>query len=126
MDRSGILRKLPKNSDLARKVFQITSADISGEAELGTLTVASAASLTTVGKTKITVTPEKTGGNSYKYKVGSSAAGVVLNQNVQTWKSWNGSDEIEATSGQFITIVECDASYKAVKAGSATVTAKTE
>ena len=88
--------------------------------------LASAASQTTVGKTKLTVTPEKAGGNSYKYKVSSSATGVVLNQNVQTWKSWNGSDEIEATSGQFVTIVECDASYKAIKAGSATVTAKTE
>ena len=61
-----------------------------------------------------------------QYKVGSSATGVVLNQNVQVWKSWNGTDEIEATSGQVITVVECDASYKAVKAGSATVTAKTE
>lgn len=123
---TNLSTKMPKNSDLARKVYQITSTEADAETELGSLTVASAASQTTVGKTKITVTPEKGGGNSYKYKVGSSAAGVVLNQNVQVWKSWNGADEIEATSGQVITVVECDASYKAVKAGSATVTAKTE
>lgn len=123
---TGLSTNMPKNGDLARKVYQISASDLADEPALGKLTVASVASTTTVGKTKVTVTPAKDSGNSYKYKVGSNATGVVLNQNVQTWQAWNGTDEIEATSGQVITIVECDASYKAVKAGSATVKSKTE
>lgn len=123
---TGLSTNMPKNGDLARKVYQISASDLADEPDLGKLTVASVASTTTVGKTKVTVTPAKDSGNSYKYKVGSNATGVVLNQNVQTWQAWNGTDEIEATSGQVITIVECDVSYKAVKAGSATVKSKTE
>lgn len=121
---TNLSTKMPKNSDLARKVFQITSADIATEAELGSLTVNSVASTTTSGKTKITVSPEKGGSNSYKYKIGGSESAVVLNQNVQTWSAWNGTDEIVATADQYITVVECDASYKAVKAGSTKVTVK--
>lgn len=94
-----------------------------GSGTLGTLTVNSVAG-TATGDTKVTVSPAKASGNSYKYKVGASANAVTYGQNVQTWSAWDGSADITAATGQVITIVECDSSYKAVKAGHATVTAK--
>ena len=90
---------------------------------IGTLTVSSVAG-TTSGTTKLTVTPDKGSGNSYKYKIGASAVNVVAGQNVQTWTAWDGKSDITAGTGKTITVVECDASYKAKSAGSATVTAK--
>lgn len=94
-----------------------------GSGTLGTLTVNSIAG-TATGDTKVTVSPAKASGNSHKYKVGASANVVTYGQNVQTWTAWDGSADITAATGQVITIVECDSSYKAVKAGNATVTAK--
>lgn len=92
---------------------------------IGTLTVASAAGKTS-GNTALTVTPAKaSAGNVYKYKVGSSAETVTYGQNVRTWTAWDGTSEITATNGQKITVVEADSGYKAIKSGSATVTAKT-
>lgn len=90
---------------------------------LGSLTVTSAAG-TNTGDTKLTVTPAKASGDSYKYKVADSATAVTYGQNVQTWQAWDGMADITATTGKVITVVECDGSYKALKAGSATVTAK--
>lgn len=90
---------------------------------LGTLTVTSAAG-TASGTTSLTVTPNKAAGNSYKYKVADAATNVVYGQNVQTWQAWNGTADITAAAGKVITVVECDGSYKAKSAGSATVTAK--
>lgn len=95
----------------------------STDGTLGTLTVTSAAG-TASGDTKITVTPAKGAGNSYKYKVADAATNVVYGQNVQTWTAWNGTADITAATGKTITVVECDGSYKAKSAGSATVTAK--
>lgn len=95
-----------------------------GEANaIGELTVTSAEG-TLSGGTSITVTPTKATGNSYKYKLGESAIGVVYGQNVQNWSVWDGTSDITATTGQVITLVECDANYKAIKTGSATVKAK--
>ncbi|MFR3727623.1 hypothetical protein [Lacrimispora sp.] len=94
-----------------------------GSGTLGVLNVNSVAG-TATGDTKVTVSPAKASGNSYKYKVGASANAVTYGQNVQTWSAWDGSTDITAATGQVITIVECDSSYKAVKAGHATVTAK--
>lgn len=90
---------------------------------LGDLTVSSVAG-TASGDTKITVTESKGSGNSYKYKVGDTAASVVYGQNVKNWTSWDGSADITAATGKKIVIVECDANYRAQAAGSATVTAK--
>lgn len=90
---------------------------------LGTLTVTSAAG-TNTGTTKLTVSPAKTSGNSYKYKVGDVAASVSYGQNVQTWTAWDGTADITAQTGKVVTVVECDSAYKALKAGNATVTAK--
>ena len=93
------------------------------EVTLGELTVSSAAG-TESGDTAITVTPAKADGNLYKYKVGAAAQPVTYGQNVQTWQAWDGSTDITAATGQVITVVECGADYKALAAGSATVTAK--
>lgn len=91
---------------------------------LGTLTVNSAAGSKT-GDTKVTVTPAKaSAGNVYKYKVASSETSVDYGQNVKNWSAWDGESDITAATGQVITVVECDSTYKALSAGHATVTAK--
>lgn len=91
---------------------------------LGTLTVNSVAG-TASGDTKITVNPAKeNAGNVYKYKVAAGAVTVGYGQNLRNWTSWDGKADITATAGQKITVVECDGTYKALNAGSASVTAK--
>lgn len=91
---------------------------------LGTLTVTSAVG-TATGDTKITVNPAKeNAGNVYKYKVAADAVTVGYGQNLRNWTSWDGKADIKATTGQKITVVECDGTYKALNAGSASVTAK--
>ena len=91
---------------------------------LGTLTVTSAAG-TESGDTKITVNPAKeNAGNVYKYKVAADALTVGYGQNLRNWTSWDGKADVKATTGQKITVVECDGTYKALNAGSASVTAK--
>ena len=91
---------------------------------LGTLTVNSAAGSKS-GDTKVTITPAKVNaGNAYKYKVASSETAVDYGQNVKNWSTWDGESDITAATGQVITVVECDSTYKALSAGHATVTAK--
>lgn len=91
---------------------------------LGTLTVTFAAG-TTTGNTKITVNPAKENVNNvYKYKVGASETAVTYGQNLRNWTTWDGKADVKATTGQKITVVECDGTYKALNAGSASVTAK--
>lgn len=87
---------------------------------LGKLKVTSAAG-TKAGDTKITVTPALTSGNSYKYKTGEMLDVPVKGQNVKGWSVWDGSADITAASGSEIVIAECDASYRVVNAGKATV-----
>ena len=96
-----------------------------GASQLGTLTVASAAG-TAAGDTKITITEPKGDGNSYKYKIADAAADVTYKQSVRNWSVWDGVSDITAATGMTITVVECDAEYLALKAGSQTVTAKAE
>ena len=117
--------QMPTDGDMARKVYSVTKADSNEPTSLGTPTVASAAGDTT-GNTKITITESLTEGNSYKYKVSDAEVPVKLGQSVRTWNAWNGTDEITAASGSVITVVECDKSYNAVKAGHITVVSKTE
>lgn len=92
---------------------------------LGTLTVNSAAG-TSAGKTKVTVTPAKEGSNSYMYKTGSSLTNPAYDEVCNTgagYTAWNGTDEITATTGQKILVVEVEtSSFKARKAGQATIT----
>lgn len=78
---------------------------------------------TASGATKITVSPALTSGNSYKYKVAEDCKLPEYGVNVRTYASWDGKSDIVAATGQEILIVECDANYRAVKAGIATVTA---
>ena len=79
---------------------------------------------TAAGTTKLTVSPGKGNSNIYKYKLSESVVEVSYGQNVKTWSVWNGTDEITASAGQTVTVVEADASYGAIKVGSATVTIK--
>lgn len=94
-----------------------------GASQLGTLTVASIAG-TDAGDTKITITESKGDGNSYKYKIADTAVDVTYKQSVRNWTAWDGAADITAETGKIITVVECDAEYLALKAGSQTVTAK--
>ena len=109
---------LPDNKKAVCKVL------LDGEYGLDNLTVTSAASSTTSGKTKLTVSPALTSGNSYKYKVADNAVLPAAGQSVKGWTAWNGTDEITAETGKEICVVECDSAYRALKAGVATVTAK--
>lgn len=91
---------------------------------LGTLTVNSVAG-TASGDTKITVNPTKENTNNvYKYKVATEAVTVGYGQNLRNWTTWDGKADIKAVTEQKITVVECDGTYKALNAGSASVTAK--
>lgn len=92
-----------------------------GTSTLGTLTVASVAG-TAEGDTKITITESKGEGNSYKYKIADEAVEVSYKQSVRNWSAWDGVSDIAAESGKTITVVECDAEYLALKAGSKAVT----
>ena len=102
----------------------ISVISFGGSETLGDLTVASAEG-TDTGTTKLTVTPAKGNeGNVYKYKVASSQTPVEYGQNVKNWTAWDGKSDVTAATGQVITLVECDSTYKALSAGHATVTAK--
>lgn len=101
----------------------IAVVTVQGSGTLSTLTVASAAG-TASGTTKLTISPAKASGNSYKIKTGAAVAPVVYGQNVQTWTAWDGTSDITAATGQVVTVVECGSDYKAQSAGNATVTAK--
>ena len=102
----------------------ISVISFGGSETLGDLTVASTAG-TKSGDTKLTVSPGKgSEGNLYKYKVASSQTTVEYGQNVKNWSAWDGKSDVTAATGQVITVVECDSTYKALSAGHATVTAK--
>lgn len=76
------------------------------------------------GKTKVsTVTPTAASGDTYVYKISSSAAAVTYNATCTTgWTACTpGSTDIAATGGQVITLVEIDGSSKAKAAGTVTV-----
>ena len=108
----------------AEYIDAIAVGTINATQTLGTLTVNSAAGSKS-GDTKVTITPAKaSAGNVYKYKVASSETAVDYGQNVKNWSAWDGESDITATTGQVITVVECDSTYKALSAGHATVTVK--
>ena len=117
---TNLSTSMPTDKDMARKVFHVSADE---PAELGTLTVTSAAG-TESGDTKLSVSPELTSGNSYKYKVADTEIAVAAGQNVKTWSVWDGISDITAATGKVVTVVECDSSYIAVNVGHATVTAK--
>ena len=92
---------------------------------LGVLTVSSAEG-SEVGETEITVEPTITYGNHYVYKTDTSVTlPTAYGEDVSTgWTAWNGMDDIPATTGNEIGIVEADAQNLAVAAGKTEATAK--
>ena len=108
----------------AEYIDGICVAVVDSTPTLGTLTVTSEAG-TAVGDTAITVTQSLGAGNSYKYKVATTAPTVTYGQVLGSgWTAWNGTDDITAATGKGITIAEVDGNNRAQAAGSATVTAK--
>ena len=76
------------------------------------------------GKTAITSGYTLGSGESYKYKLGSQPDTVTYEQVLTTgWTAWNGSDNITATTGQYITVAAVVTSNnKAHAVGSVMVT----
>lgn len=90
---------------------------------LGLLVLNSVAG-TNTGKTAITVSGSKASGDVYKYVVASTEIAVTYGMDVTSWTTWNGSDEITASTGAVLTLVEATSGYAARKVGSVTVVAK--
>lgn len=79
------------------------------------------------GTTVLTVSPDLTDGNSYKTKVGATVTLPAYGATVGSdWAAWDGSQAIQATTGQQVGVVEVDSGGKAVAGGTATVTANGE
>ena len=119
---------LPNGNTKARTTVDTPAAQYAGWYDavwqpLGQLVVTSAAGATS-GKTALTVAPELTRGNSYKYQTSAFVAlpayGQVLSEG---WTDWDGSEEITATTGQQIAVVEVNADKEAMAVGVAKVTA---
>ena len=90
---------------------------------LGSLVVTSEAGATS-GTTKITVAPALTEGNSYMYQVGASVELPAYGETLTTpWTEWDGTEDITATNGQKIAVVEVNSTDQALSGGTATVTA---
>nr|DAR15125.1 MAG TPA: tail tube protein [Caudoviricetes sp.] len=90
---------------------------------LNELVVVSSAG-SSAGDTVLTVSPALSSGNIYKYQTGASVQLPAYGETVGSgWTEWDGSEEIPATSGQQIAVVEVNASGQAVAGGVATVVA---
>ena len=93
---------------------------------VGSLAVTSIAGALT-GATKLTVTPTLTSGNTYMYKTAASITLPGLNDicNAGTgYGTWNGTVDITATTGNKISVIEVDSTFRAINGGIATVTSK--
>lgn len=89
--------------------------------EMKTITVTPAEG-SVEGTTKATLSGTVgTEGNVLKYKLGAAAIPVEYGENVRNWSVFTQSADIEATAGQYITVVEADQWFKAVGSGSAAV-----
>lgn len=119
---------LPNGNTKARTTVDTPAAQYAGWYDavwqpLGKLVVTSAAGASS-GMTALTVAPELSSGNSYKYQTSASvtlpAYGQVLSVG---WTDWDGSEEITATTGQQIAVVEVNADKQAMAGGVAKVTA---
>lgn len=124
--------KIPMSEAYAIELFfyygtkAVTPETILFYSATGTMTVKSVAGSTT-GKTKITVSPTKTGTNTYSYKTAESVDVPKLGATVEGYTAWNGTDEITATTNNDIVVVELTATdSKVVRAGKTKVTSATE
>lgn len=101
--------------------MEFYSIDGDGLAALNLFSVGGASGKTTI--TSSGYTPSSS--ESYKYKLASAPVSVAYEDVLTTgWSSWDGSADIVATTGQYITVaVVVTASNKAKAAGSVMVTA---
>lgn len=94
--------------------------------EIKNLSVQSAEG-TNSGETTLTVSPEKEGTNAYFYKTGVSVTMPAYNEicdGTTGWKTWDGSSDIKAKTGDKIVVVEVtEEGHCARSAGEATVAA---
>ena len=89
--------------------------------ELKTITVTPADG-SVEGTTKATLSGTVgTAGTVRTYQLGAAAIPVEYGENVRNWSVFTQSADIEATAGQYITVVEADQWFKAVGSGSAAV-----
>lgn len=118
---------LPNGNTKARTTVDTPAAQYAGWygavwQPLGQLVVTIAAGATS-GKTALTVAPELTSGNSYKYQTSASVALLAYGEALSDgWTDWDGSEELTATTGQQIAVVEVNADDQAMAGGVATVT----
>lgn len=74
------------------------------------------------GKTKITVSPGLSDGNTYVYKTGANIILPALFDKcgaVENFNTWDGIAEISAAAGETVMVVEVDANGKSIKGGTA-------
>ena len=93
------------------------------------LSVVSEPSDTTVGNTKITISPEKTGDNVYFWKLAEQEEQVTLpnrGESVSDWTSWDGSEELAISNGSVAMFAEASAEGIVYAAGYATIQSKVE
>lgn len=79
------------------------------------------------GYTKINVSPQLDNGDSYMYKLDTelSLPGYFDICDIAIgYIKWNGVDEIQASAGSEILVVEVDENHKAIRAGKITVTVR--
>lgn len=120
-------RSLDDNAFILLDISNLTPAKLkvvieNYEQALKALTVTSQAGSAS-GKTKITISPSITEGNTYKYKTGTTVTLPVFNQVLTSgWTSWDGTSEITATTGNKIVITEVNAANECKAIGEATVT----
>lgn len=124
--------KIPMSEAYAIELFfyygtkAVTPETILFYSATGTMTVISKAG-TETGKTALTVSPAKTGTNTYSYKTAESVDVPKLGGTVEGYTAWNGTDEITATTNNDIVVVELTATdSKVVRAGKTKVTSATE
>ena len=82
---------------------------------LKTITLSAAAGSAS-GDTALTVTYTPGDGESYKIKVADAPVSVYLDEEIEGFTSWDGSADITAASGKYVTVVSVK-SGKAVAAG---------
>ena len=97
-----------------------------GSAALEPLTVVSVAG-DTAGGTNIYVNPVLGSGNKYFYKTGAAPLDYPAYGETISATAWDGSAELAGlTAGNQIMVIETDSTGKALKAGVAEITTKTE
>lgn len=124
--------KIPMSEAYAIELFfyygtkAVTPETILFYSATGTMTVISKAG-TETGKTALTVSPAKTGTNTYFYKTAESVDVPKLGSTVSGYTTWDGTAEITATTNNDIVVVEITAAdSKVVRAGKTKVTSKAD